>query len=174
MSFSLTRKTDYALLALARLAGEDQGAGEPVSARQIAQEYDLPLPVLMNVLKDLSKAELICATRGAGGGYVLARSAHLITLAQVIAAIEGPVSVNMCCESSDEHEQCLGCRLTDRCPVTHTMQQLNDMIIGALRDLSIADVMHGKVRFNLTIHRPRAAKTEHNLPQFNTPSASRA
>ena len=173
MSFSLTRKTDYALLSLARLANELEGQGEPISARQIAEEFELPLPVLMNVLKDLSRADLISAQRGAGGGYTLAKPADQIMLSDVIAAIEGPISVTMCCDDSkDEQEQCLGCRLTERCPVTHTMQQLNDMIIGALRDLSIADVMNGRVKFDLAIHRPHGEKPAHKLPQYKTTTAT--
>jgi len=170
MSFSLTRKTDYALLALARLASEAADAQQTVSARQIAQQYDLPLPLLMNVMKDLGRAALINAQRGAGGGYALARPAEQISLADVVAAIEGPVAVTMCCESNEDQEQCLGCRLTQDCPITHTMTQFNDVIVAALRSLSIADVMNGKVTFNLRVEREddsTDANTHTTLHQIN-------
>ena len=72
MSFSLTRKSDYALLALSRLDLEGPDAS-PVSARHIADAYDLPLPIMMNVLKDLAGAGLVNSKRGATGGYYLSR-----------------------------------------------------------------------------------------------------
>ena len=75
---AFTRKTDYALIALASLAQEAGDPGDPaaetapLSARAIAERYAVPLPILMNVLKGLAGAELIRSTRGVKGGYILA------------------------------------------------------------------------------------------------------
>ncbi len=177
MSFALTRKTDYALLAMARLADEAPDAAGPLSARQIAQEYDLPLPVLMNVLKDLARAELVKAQRGAGGGYALTRDAADIRLAQVVAAIEGPIAVTLCCENDDEDDQCLGCRLTERCPITHTMKQFNDLIMHVLHSMTLADAMNRDVRFDLSItgrDGRTVAKPNGKLTQVTTPGRRHA
>ncbi|NQU76949.1 MAG: Rrf2 family transcriptional regulator, partial [Planctomycetes bacterium] len=73
---SLTRKTDYALLALTHLAAEPAAV---ISAREMAEQYCLSQPLLMNVLKQLSASGLVSSVRGARGGYTLAKSAEQIT-----------------------------------------------------------------------------------------------
>ena len=80
--FSFTKKTDYALVALATLAEETAGGPETgrLSARQISERHGMPLPVLMNVLKDLVSVGLVTSTRGSKGGYSLARDPQAITI----------------------------------------------------------------------------------------------
>ena len=95
---SLTRKTDYALVALAGLAEMEASASAPVSASRLAQVYALPLPMLMNVLKLLHRADLVAAARGATGGYYLQRDPGRISVLEVIETIEGPVRLAPCCE----------------------------------------------------------------------------
>lgn len=155
MSFSLTRKTDYALVALSRLPGESPTA-QPISARLIADEYDLPLPLMMNVLKELAGAGLVTSKRGATGGYYLARPASQITFAEVIAAIEGPVKVAMCCGDEDDHaqdegESCLACRLVERCPITGSMKQFNDLVVSFLRSMTLEELMRDDLRLAMTV-----------------------
>ena len=70
----LTRKTDYALVAMAHLAHHPGEEGIS-SARDIADRYHVPLPVLMNILKTLNREGLVISVRGARGGYRLARPA---------------------------------------------------------------------------------------------------
>jgi Rrf2 family protein len=67
-----------------------------VSAREIGDQFRMPLPLLMNILKDLARARLVRSTRGAGGGYVLAIDPRLITLAEVVTAVEGPMRFTVC------------------------------------------------------------------------------
>jgi Rrf2 family protein len=154
MSFSLTRKTDYALVALARLAQQEADGGPPVSARQIAEEYELPLPLLMNVLKDLNRAEMVASRRGAGGGYYLQRPADQISLREVVNHIEGPVGVTACCEDGlEDDDQCLGCRLTGKCPITGAMRRLNDLLVSFLDRMTLADMMRDDLRLSLQITR---------------------
>jgi len=153
MSFSFTRKTDYALVGLASLA-EAEAAGEAtVSARHIAERFDLPLPLLMNVMKELNRAGLVDSRRGAGGGYALAKPAEAITIAEVITAIDGPVALTACCdEKADDDDQCLGCRLTERCPITGTMQRFNDLVVKFLHRMTLAEMMADDVTFALHIN----------------------
>ena len=67
---SLTRKADYALVGLVDLARRTPGKA---SARQIAESSGVPLPMLMNILKELLAGGLVCSTRGVNGGYRLAK-----------------------------------------------------------------------------------------------------
>jgi len=112
---TLTRKTDYALVALSHLAhrlAEDAG---PVSARIIAETHGLPLPLLMNILKELAQAKLVNSTRGATGGYALALSPERISLLEIINAIEGPVKLTACCDGLPIVGQ--GCAVAATCPI---------------------------------------------------------
>jgi Rrf2 family protein len=153
MSFSFTRKTDYALVGLASLSEADQAGRGPVSVRQIAERFGLPLALLMNVMKDLNRAGLVESKRGPSGGYILARPATEITIAHVIEAIEGPVALSACCdEMTGEDEDCLGCRLTERCPITGAMQRFNDLVVRFLQRMTVAEMMRDDVQFALHIN----------------------
>lgn len=144
---AFTRKTDYALIALAGLAGArlplDGQPAAPVSARAIAERYSVPLPILMNVLKDLAAAALIRSTRGAKGGYLLARPARHITVHDVVEAMEGRPSLAKCCDGQ-EAEPCQECVVEVQCPVTHSVRRLNERINRFLREVTLDDLMNGK------------------------------
>ncbi|MFA7237489.1 MAG: Rrf2 family transcriptional regulator [Phycisphaeraceae bacterium] len=197
MSFSLTRKTDYALLALARLSQPDMALSKPrrstpgsadllpkprqsesssaalgssasVSARLIAAEFDLPLPVLTNILKDLTIAGLIASRRGAGGGYHLQRPASQITLAEVVAAIEGPVALARCCDTPKTEDACPTCRVTPRCPITHTMHRFNDAITLAMRQLTLAQLMREDLKIALNIQPNTESQSPRSFPLAQT------
>ncbi len=172
MSFTLTRKTDYALIAMARLARRDD-PDQPVSARAIADEFNLPLPLLMNVMKDLQREGLVESQRGAAGGYRLARSADRISLADVIGAIEGPVNVAVCCDDATEQEDanddaCLACRLTERCPMTGTMQQFNQVIAGFLQGTTLTDVLTRRLKLSLQVERENEHQSTERLLELTT------
>ena len=86
---SLTRKADYALVALVALGYRWRHEQGPISARQLAESFTLPGPLLMNTLKDLARHGLVRAQRGAAGGYELADDPATVTLLAVIRAVEG-------------------------------------------------------------------------------------
>ncbi|NNE44702.1 MAG: Rrf2 family transcriptional regulator [Gemmatimonadetes bacterium] len=140
--FSFTRKTDYALVALATLAEERAESTQPgrLSARQISERHAMPLPLLMNVLKDLVSGGLVTSTRGSKGGYSLARSPEGISVNDVVAATEGPVKVTACC-GEEESTPCSDCRVVVTCPVTRSLRHLNDRINGFLSEVTLADMI---------------------------------
>ncbi|MBI1374595.1 MAG: Rrf2 family transcriptional regulator [Phycisphaera sp.] len=164
MSFTLTRKTDYALVALAALATEAMRgeAPEPLSARQIAEAYDLPVHLLSNVLKDLHRAEVICSRRGAGGGYLLCRTPESIALLEVVEAIEGPVKMAMCCDDevavdadtpavpAESHGDDCNCRAAEKCPITNPMQRFNDLVHQFLARITLRDLITNQTPAPLT------------------------
>ena len=84
----LSAKTEYACLAMLQLA-EDFDGGEPVQIRRIAEEHGIPSRFLVQILLQLKGAGLVMSTRGAAGGYRLARSPLDISLAEVIDVMEG-------------------------------------------------------------------------------------
>jgi Rrf2 family protein len=84
-----TAKADYAVRAGVELAA---AAGETRTADEIAQSAGIPINFLENILAELKRAGVVQSRRGSGGGYLLARPADEITLADVIRAVEGPLA----------------------------------------------------------------------------------
>ena len=86
----ISAKTDYALRALCELAAV--GGEAPLKGERIAAAQDIPLRFLENILVELRHAGLVSSRRGAEGGYLLARPAAEVSLADVIRAIDGPLA----------------------------------------------------------------------------------
>jgi Rrf2 family protein len=87
----ISAKADYAVRATAELAAATNGT--TLKAEQLAQAQDIPLKFLLNILVELKHAGLVQSHRGADGGYILARPAASITVADVIRAVEGPLAM---------------------------------------------------------------------------------
>lgn len=83
-----TAKADYAVRAAVELAS----AGDLLTAEQIAQAQSIPVNFLENILRDLRRAGIVESRRGQAGGYVLARPADEISVADVIRGVEGPLA----------------------------------------------------------------------------------
>ncbi len=127
----LSRLTDYGVVVLVQLA-----SGEAVqTAPGIARATGIPEPTVAKVLKILASAALVLSHRGARGGYRLAHPLAQTTIADVIAAIDGPVSVTSCVEGSQEN-----CEARCVCPVHGRWGQVNDAIHQALAAITIADL----------------------------------
>ena len=144
---ALTRKTDYALVALAYLARWEQGC---VSARDIAARVRIPLPVLMGILNQLARQGLVVSTRGAKGGYRLARSPEQITLAQLIDAVEGPVRLTMCCTGGDERAMS-ECDLEATCDVKQPLQAVQRRLEAFLSGVRLADIARNTMPVELRV-----------------------
>ncbi len=86
----VSTRGDYAARALVSLALHAEGSG-PTSVRDIAERTGLPQPYLEQILLALKGAGLVRSKRGVGGGYVLARAAEDITLADIVSAVDGPI-----------------------------------------------------------------------------------
>jgi Rrf2 family protein len=86
----VSAKADYAVRAAVELA--TLPAEVPVKADQVAISQDIPLRFLENILYELRQADIVELGRGADGGYYLARPPQGITVAEVIAAVDGPVA----------------------------------------------------------------------------------
>lgn len=85
----ISERVDNAVRSMAELAMSD---GEPVKAEAIAERQDISLKYLLDILRDLKRAELVRSRRGPNGGFTLSRSSDSITLADVFRAIDGPLA----------------------------------------------------------------------------------
>jgi len=137
---SISRKTDYALVALARLAQHGLGSDCPLSSRTIADEFDLPLHQLMSILKQLQRGGLISSIRGPQGGYRLAVEPDRLLLMRIIELIEGPVKIAVCCEEDDE-DACAACGLVPKCPVSSGIRWVNEQVHQLISRFTLADLL---------------------------------
>lgn len=90
-SVNLSAKTEYACIAVLELAARRQ-VGEPVRIREIAERQGVPPRFLVQILLQLKSAGVVVSTRGAAGGYQLARKPEDVTLGEVMAVMEGPAA----------------------------------------------------------------------------------
>jgi Rrf2 family protein len=126
----LTKKADYGLIALRHLASTNATA----SARDIADAYHLPVPLLAKVLQKLTKAKILRSVSGTTGGYGLARDPHRITALEVIRAIDGPVILTHC---FTEHGVC---DQSDNCTVREPLRRVHEAILELLENFTITDL----------------------------------
>jgi len=86
----ISAKADYAMRALLVLAAVPEGTS--VKGQTIAETQDMPAKFVENTLGDLKRSGLVQSQRGSSGGYRLGRPAHLITVADVVRAVDGPLA----------------------------------------------------------------------------------
>ena len=135
---ALTKKTDYALIALAYLARQ---TGTLVSARELARLSHVPLPILTNVLKTLAHAGIVISERGASGGYSLARPARSISLHELIAVIEGPVHFVQCAPDENGASHRGGCDLEPCCAIRQPAHRVHGRLREFLESVSLAELV---------------------------------
>ena len=147
----LTSLADYAVVMLAAAARHPAGAR--LSAATLASETGVPLPTAQKLMGRLASAGLLDSARGTGGGFVLARGAEAISLADIIEAVEGPIAMTTCIDPA-RHD----CALEGACNVRPHMGLVNDAIREALASVSLARLS------NLTV-RPESVEG----PSFSSP-----
>jgi Rrf2 family protein len=109
-ALQISRKIEYGARAMVFLSSLPEGMS--TSFKEIARKMEIPEQFLAKILKTLVKAELVKSVRGSKGGYSLARMPSLISLFDVIEAVEGHIQVNVCTDKS--HLECkfaFGCTL---------------------------------------------------------------
>src|SRR5260370_13113998 len=128
----LTKKADYGLIALKHLAV----AGErgTASAKEIADAYGLPLPLLAKILQKLTKTGLLHSVSGSSGGYRLARHPRKISALEVIKAIDGPIILTTCFTAHGHCDQ------SEKCTVREPLRKVDEAIIHLLDRITISEM----------------------------------
>lgn len=126
----ISKLTDYAILLMVELTR----AGEMLSAHALAERIRVEVPTASKVLKLLAGSGLLESYRGANGGYRVNRNASQISVAEVIAAIEGPIAMTEC-----SIEEGL-CNQEDSCELRSNWQRISLAVAQALRDVSLAEM----------------------------------
>jgi Rrf2 family transcriptional regulator, cysteine metabolism repressor len=127
---------EYGVRLMVELA-RHQGEG-PISLADVAAHEELPRPYLEQLVVSLRSAGLVSSTRGARGGYVLARSPEDIRLGEVLRALEGPIVPMACASDSVEHSTC---SRTTFCGVNVLWVRVRDAINAAVDSFTLADLV---------------------------------
>ena len=127
----ISNLADYGTVVMHHLA---EHLGEQLSAGDIATAVGINTPTVSKILKHLLAAELLVSQRGASGGYQLAKAPEAISLADVVAAIEGLPAMTQCC--STHH----ACSLESVCAIKGNWQVINQIVHNALASFSLADI----------------------------------
>ena len=132
----LSKKADYALMAMKHLALQSAASGGAgaASAREIAEHYDIPIELLAKILQRLARRGLLTSHQGTRGGYRLARATAQISVADIIQAIDGPLTVTACSTSADN------CGQYAKCSVRDPLWRLKDRIVSALVTCSLQEI----------------------------------
>lgn len=130
---SLSKKTDYALLALSYLT--EVGAERAANTKEIAEKYDIPVELLAKVLQRLAKGRLITSTAGPSGGYRLARAPEAISIGAVIEIVDGTPAIAQCMKA-DAHF----CDQQSKCTIRHPLERINARILQMLSLISLAEI----------------------------------
>ena len=131
----LNKMTDYAVVCLGMLA---RNPGHSMSATELSKETGLNLSTVQKLLKLLViKSELIIAQRGSQGGYILNKKSSDISVVQIIEALDGPISITACVDSSDNF-----CEVSNICFLGGKWNKVNEVIRNSLNDISLDDLLN--------------------------------
>ena len=122
--------TDYAILLMVELTRE----GETLSAHALANRIHVEVPTASKVLKLLTGANLLQSYRGASGGYRVNRPAEQVSVAEIIAAIDGPIAMTEC---SVEEGLCAQEAI---CSLRGNWQRISIAVAKAMAGVSLAEM----------------------------------
>ena len=128
----LSKKADYALIAMKHLARK--AGAQSTSAREIAEQYDIPIELLAKVLQRLVRTGLLVSTQGTRGGYLLSRPPKAISVVDVVQAIDGPFTVTAC--STEK----IDCEQYGKCSVRDSLWQIRERIVAALGTVTLSEM----------------------------------
>jgi len=129
----LGKLTDYGLVLMTHIARDHDRSLH--TARDLSVESRLPLPTVSKLLKELLQGGLLFSHRGIKGGYSLARKPREISVAEIIAVLEGPIALTEC--STDISGLC---DLEPSCPIKDNQRIISQVVRGALEKVMLSDL----------------------------------
>lgn len=129
----LTRLADYGVVLMTNMAASRDSVR---SAQSLAEATGVPLPTVSKLLSNFARSGLLQAVRGAKGGFRLARDAREISVADIIAVVDGPIALTQCLEAGAS-----SCELEWLCPSRYAWGTINRAVQNALGELTVADLI---------------------------------
>jgi Rrf2 family protein len=127
----LTKKADYGLIAMRHLT-----AARPrsASAKEMADRYGLPAPVLAKILQSLARGGFLVSEHGSNGGYRLSRPPEEITAFDIVRTIDGPIFLTSCFTENGD------CEHHKKCSIRDPLRRIHEGIIALLTTMTMADL----------------------------------
>jgi Rrf2 family protein len=141
----LSKKTRYAIVALARLARE-YGKG-PMQIREISESEKIPQSFLENILLELKKAGILGSNLGKAGGYYLLKKPEEVSLAEIVRHFEGTISL-MYCVSENSYRPCEFCKDEDTCQIRKVFKDIRDNTNAVLARTTLKELIKNKRKKN--------------------------
>ena len=127
----LTRKVEYALIALRHL--HDEQSASVINTKEIADTYEISASLLAKILQQLAREKIIEPVQGPHGGYRLKISLDSIKLTDFIEMLEGPLGLVNCFHDTN-------CDLVTQCNIREPIEKINRSILNLFANMTIADV----------------------------------
>jgi FeS assembly SUF system regulator len=128
----ITKQTDYGIVLLSRMAADPDRL---FNAPELSADLQLPLPTVSKILKLLARDGVLASHRGVHGGYSLSRAPEVITVAEIIRSLEGPIAITECIDDGP-HD----CEQQGHCRVQANWQVINAAIRRALQGITLRDM----------------------------------
>ena len=137
--FKISRRLDYAILAVTHLASRARDI--PVSARSLADSTRIPPAILANILKDLTRAGVVRSARGVHGGYELAVGADELSIGGLVRALEGEVRLVECVPMAGLGPSATPCQIESNCRVKAPLRRVHERIQELLDGLTFEQLL---------------------------------
>jgi Rrf2 family protein len=135
----LSKKVEYALLALQYMSQHEDNV---CSVKEMAERFNISFELLAKVLSTLSKSEIVQSIQGVRGGFTLRRPARLVSIKDVVDAIEHDRATLVECSGDDN----CGCYAEENCTIKHPLMRLQTMIDNTLDSMTVEDLSEPKTR----------------------------
>ena len=132
LMIKLSRMADYGVVLMVQLA---RAGARRTTAGELARTAVLPAPTVSKLLKQLAAAKLLASRRGADGGYRLARDSADISVAEIVAALDGPIALTECMTADGAI-----CEIEALCPTRTNWRRINDALVEALEGVSLEEM----------------------------------
>jgi FeS assembly SUF system regulator len=130
----ITKEADYGIMLLVSMAEKPHGTVQ--TAREVAERCALPLPMVSKIMRSLARADVLTSHRGVTGGYSLGRPVEELTVAEVIRAIEGPISMVQCGVEPG------ACDQEPVCPTRVNWARISREVERALEQIRVSAMLH--------------------------------
>lgn len=127
----MSRLADYGSLLLTYMARNRDGH----TANSLAADTGVPLPTVSKILKMLAKAGIVQSQRGVNGGYRLARDPEVITLTEILRALDGPIALTECGSTAE-----CSCQLEPACQTQSHWKRINDAFVQVLGGVTLKEL----------------------------------
>jgi Rrf2 family protein len=151
----IPRRIEYALRAMIHLADRPEGVARGL---EIAEQEQIPRYFLEKVIRDLMRGGLVRSHRGPGGGYQLARAASAISFKDIIEAVEGPITLNICVDGSSV------CALQPACRMYRVWEEGQRVLLNVFSQSTLQEIVDSRrPQFSIPV-RPPIAAAESDVP----------